>query len=184
MHLSRKLFHATGVGIVVLYHHVPIAQRTMVLALWGAVAILLLVDLARWKIPAVQALFRASFRAVLEPKDTKGLNTSTLYHLGCALTVTLFSPVTACAGILALALGDPAAAIVGSSVRSPRLGSRVSVAGSLACVVAAAAGIACFLPWPKALLGGVAAAVLEACSGSKLDNLTIPVGTAAVLYLL
>jgi phytol kinase len=119
-------------------------------------------------------------RLILDDKDMRGLNGSTLYFGGCALAVALFPKEPACAGILALAFGDPLAAIVGSAVRSPRWRG-ASVAGSSACLVAATLAARCYFPWPIALLGGATATVLEALAGSKVDNFAIPLGTAFVL---
>lgn len=183
MHLARKLFHASGILIVLAYGHVVPDRALMALLLWVAVALLSALDLLRARFPAVQERFQAMFRHILAAKDERGLNGSTLYFGGCALGVTLFSRDPACGGILALALGDSMAAIVGSSVRSPRLG-HVSVAGSSACFLAASAGCALFAPWPAALAGGAMATLMEAVSGAKLDNLTMPVGVGLVLQLL
>lgn len=183
MHLSRKLFHATGILVVLIYAGIPVA-RPVAAALLAGIAILEGgVDLLRSRVPAAQRLFEKSFAALLDPKDMRGINSSTLYFAGCALAVALFPRPHACAGILALALGDPLAAIVGSSVRSPAW-KKVSVAGSAACFVAATLGCRIFFGWPAALVAGLAATVLEAVSGSKLDNLTMPLGTATVLFYL
>jgi dolichol kinase len=182
VHLARKAFHASGIVIVALYRILGVPREAASWILVALVAALAAVDFARSRLPAVQALFATSFRAILDPKDMRGLNGSTLYFAGCGLTVALFPPDVACAGILALALGDSSAAIVGASVRSPRFG-RVSLAGSLACFAAALLGCALFVPLPRAVLGGVAAAVIEAAAGTKLDNLVIPVGAALAMHL-
>jgi dolichol kinase len=179
-HLARKLFHASGIVFVLAYRGLDLARPLVAGLLWGAVALLLLFDLARSRVPQVQAFFRAAFRALIQPKDERGLNTSTCYFAGCAMAVTLAPAAPACGGILALALGDPLAAIIGSAVRSPRW-RNVSLAGSTACFLAALVGCLLFAPWPAALAGAATATVLEAVSGSKLDNFTIPVGVALVL---
>lgn len=183
VHYSRKLFHATGVLVVLVYRLAPLPRAWAAGLLFAIVALLGVLDLLRSRSPAVQAWFRRRFRAILDEKDLRGWNGSTLYFAGCAAAVALFPPDPACGGILALALGDASAAIAGGTVRSPRRG-RVSLAGTLACLLAATAGGLFFFSWPVALAGGAAAALLEAFSGSKLDNLAIPVGTALVLFLL
>ncbi len=179
--LPRKIWHASGALVVVAYVGLGVPRPVAALLLLGIAAFLLLLDLARHRSPFVQELFRRNFRLILDEKDMRGLNGSTLYFGGCALAATFFERDPACGGILALALGDPAAALVGSSVRSPRWG-RVSLAGSAACLVAATLGARLFFPWPPALAAGAAAALLEAFAGSKLDNLAIPLGTSLVLY--
>ena len=183
MHLKRKLFHATGIVIILIYRGTEMDRATALWILWPIVGLLLLLDVLRARSPALQERFLAAFSHILDKKDHRGLNGSTLYFAGCTLAIMLFPPDAACGGILALALGDPAAAIVGSSIRSPKRGN-VSVAGSGACFVFATAACAVFFALPRALAGGAVATVLEAVSGAKLDNLTIPLGTAAVLQFL
>jgi dolichol kinase len=181
--LPRKIWHASGAIIVLLYRGLGMARPLAAGILLGITAFLLALDFLRPRWPALQKLFRRKLSLILDPKDMRGLNGSTLYFGGCALAVALFPPGHACAGILALAFGDPAAALVGSSIRSPRWG-RVSLAGTAACFAAATLGCRIFVPWPAAVAGGIAAALLEAFAGSKLDNLAIPLGTALLLTLL
>jgi dolichol kinase len=181
--LPRKIWHASGAIIVLIYGGLDL-PRPLAAGILIAIAVaLLFLDLVRHRRPGLQDLFRRKLSLILDEKDMRGLNGSTLYFGGCALAVALFPEPAACGGILALALGDPAAAVVGSSVRSPRWG-RVSLAGCIACLVAATLAARVFVPWPAALAGGVAAMLLEAFAGSKLDNLAIPLGTALVLYVL
>ncbi|MHC4956735.1 MAG: diacylglycerol/polyprenol kinase family protein [Planctomycetota bacterium] len=180
MHLARKLFHATGIGIVLIYRLIPVEQTWMAVGLWVCAGLLLMLDVVRHRLPALQAKFLVLFKSILDKKDERGLNGSTLYFTGCAVAVTMFPSKVACVGILALALGDSMAAIIGSSVKSPSMG-RVSLAGSGACFVAATLAARIFFGWGPAVAAGAAAAVLEAISGSKLDNLTMPIGVAAVV---
>jgi dolichol kinase len=180
--LPRKIWHATGALVVVVYDGFAVSRPLAAGLLLGIAGLLLVLDLARHRSPGLESLFRRKLRLILDEKDLKGLNGSTLYFGGCALAVALFPREPACAGILALALADPAAALVGTSVRSPRLG-RVSLAGSLACLAVATLAARWYFPWPIALLGGCAATLLEALAGSKLDNLCIPLGTSLVLHL-
>ncbi len=181
--LSRKLFHASGILVVLVYRLPPLDRWLAATLLWVLVVLLGAIDLARARSPALQAAFLRWLKLILDKKDVHGWNGSTLYFAGCALAVTLTPPACASAGILALALGDPSAALVGSNVESPRWG-KVSLAGSLACFVAATLGCRIFFGWPLSLAGGAAATVIEALSGSKLDNLAIPVGVSMVLMLL
>jgi dolichol kinase len=180
--LPRKIWHASGILVVVVYEGFGVPRPLAAGLLLGIAGLLLLLDVARHRSPALQDLFRRKLRLILDEKDMRGLNGSTLYFGGCGLAAALFQRDAACAGILALALGDPLAAIVGSSVRSPRWG-RVSLAGSTACLVAATLAARWYFRWPVALLGGVSATLLEAFAGSKLDNLCIPLGTALVLTI-
>ncbi len=180
--LPRKIWHASGVLIVLIYRGLDIPRPVGAGILLGIATCLLVLDLLRPRWPALQDLFRRKLSLILDEKDMRGLNGSTLYFGGCGLAVALFREDPASAGLLALALGDPLAAIVGSSVRSPRWG-RVSLAGSAACLVAATLAARVFVPWPVALAAGAAATLFEALAGSKLDNLAIPLATALVVSL-
>ncbi len=182
MHLSRKLFHASGLVIVAIWSLTSCSRELVAWILTGITAVSATVDFARHRSPALQAFFKRSLSAILDEKDMRGFNGTTLYFAGCALAVWLTAAPAAMAGIVALALGDSMAAILGSSIRSPRWG-RISVVGSGACFVAAALGARVWFGWPPALAAGATAMLLEAFSGSKLDNLTMPVGTALVLQL-
>jgi dolichol kinase len=183
IHLSRKLFHAVGVVIPVIYLWTG-WERWIVAAVLGAIFLaLLILDWVRHRFPAFETHFQGAFRILLDPKDSRGLNGSTLYFGGCALTVALFAREPAAAGLFALSLGDPAAAVVGGSIPSPRRG-RVSLAGTLACFAVSAAACWTILPLPRALLAGGVAAAVEAVAGSKLDNFAIPVSVALALTLL
>jgi len=181
---ARKAFHAIGVVIVATYWWGPFARATVAAVLFGIAAVLAGLDLVRARSPAVQAWFFRMFGAITAEKDRHGWNGSTLYFTGCALTVALFAARPACAGVLCLALGDSLAAVVGMSVRSPRLWRGSSLAGTLTCFAVASSCCALFFAWPVAIAGGLAATALEAASGTKLDNLLIPLGTAGVLGLL
>ncbi len=103
----------------------------------------------------------------------------------------------AVAGVLAMALGDTAAALCGRRYGTRRftiLGASRTMEGSLAMFLVAGAAIAGTLvatgalsPHPAAAFGlviGTAAAGLEAISPFGSDNLTVPLGTAGILYLL
>jgi len=180
---ARKLFHSIGVVIVGAYLWGPFARGEVAVVLGAIAGGLGVFDLLRAKNPALQALFFRWFGAITADKDRRGWNGSTLYFAGCALTVALFAKPLACAGILCLALGDSLAAVVGMSVRSPRWGSS-SLAGSGTCLLVCTASCWPFVGFPAAVAGGVAATVLEAVSGTKLDNLLIPLGTAGALWLL
>ncbi|MCZ6574806.1 MAG: hypothetical protein O7C98_16765 [Planctomycetota bacterium] len=180
----RKLFHFSGILIPILHVGAGVPRRWVLGILTAMTAGFFLVDLLRAFMPTLQERFRTLLKAILDPKDMQGLNGTTLYFSGMTLAVWLFpDPAVSMSGVLALAVGDPAAALVGSSVKSPRWG-RVSLAGSAACFVGATAGAAVFQPFARALMAGAAATLLEAFSGSKLDNLVIPVGVAACLRLL
>ncbi len=103
----------------------------------------------------------------------------------------------AVAGLLAMALGDAAANVCGKRYGTRRFsifGASRTMEGSLAMFLVSGAAIAGTLwgmgalePHPAAAFGlvvGTAAAGLEAVSPFGTDNLTVPLGSAGILYLL
>jgi len=127
------------------------------------------------------------------------------FPLSFALLLALFwrpgepgdmAPV-AVAGILAMALGDAAAAMVGKRWGSRRyviLGHSRTMEGSLALFLVTAAAVAAVLhlmaeiPWHPAiafgLVTGTAAAGIESVCPFGSDNLFVPLGAAGLLYAL
>lgn len=180
MQFARKLFHMSGVVVPILYLATDVQRVHLASGLLAIAFLLAALDLARYRIEPLQSFFKARLNLILDPKDLRGPNGSTLYALGCGITVALFERDIACAGLFALILGDPAAALVGRSIRSPKRGN-VSVAGSLACLVVTCAATYPLLGSPRFLWAGLLATVAEAFAGSRYDNLVIPIAVAGPL---
>ena len=177
--LQRKFLHiAVGIWTLALtpwFHHVG----------WAIVA------------PVLFAILNASGKArellpgmAETPREARGLWT---FPLAVALTYLFFweeSPRPAIlAGVAALALGDPAASLVGSRWGQRRLrgsGGR-TLEGSLVffAVTALATGfIAASMnggafAWRMGIGCGLVGAAVEALTPSGWDNLTIPLAVAA-----
>ena len=96
-------------------------------------------------------------------------------------------PPLVSAGLLSLALGDAAAALVGKSIGRHRiLGSKKSLEGSLACfLTCAAAGAWSGFPAGCAVVGAAVGTVIEFMPTTALfnDNLWMPIGVALALRL-
>lgn len=177
--LHRKILHA-AVGLW------TIALTPMFRSVgWAVVA------------PALFAILNASGKArALMPgmaetsREARGLWT---FPLAVALTYLLFwegSPRPAIlAGLAALALADPAAALVGTRWGQRRLrpaaGGRTLEGSSAFFVVTAIATAAVAsgtgggaFPWRMGIGCGIAGAAVEALTPSGWDNLTIPLAVA------
>lgn len=127
-------------------------------------------------------LFFRLFRALASPREAGGLASSTWYVAGVLLTLVLFPPGPALAGILVLALADPAASYVGRRWGRRPLGDG-TVEGSV--VFAAVATLVCL---PLAGIGAAVAAALVAALVERVpalpdDNLTIPVVAGGTVWL-
>jgi phytol kinase len=180
---SRKLVHI-GAGAVL-----PIAwgagiPRGIAVACAGTVTLLALLNHRRRVLPAIEDIDRPSYGTVA---------------YGASITLLLWAgwperAAAACAGVLVMALGDGLAGLVGPMAASPSwtvlsqrrslLGTGVMAAASLASLAALAAFCRSQgLPAPGALevLAMAASAVLlEQIAVGGLDNLTVPLGVAAL----
>jgi dolichol kinase len=129
--------------------------------------------------------FLSFFGGLLRPFEVKsGLPGAFYFIVGTVAVWTLFSMDVSNYALLCLSLADPIAAVVGQSIRSPKLTLSSSVAGSFACFVTAwIIGVATlgqegYSMW-TILRGAVVCTVAEAISlpGGLNDNLLIPVLT-------
>jgi dolichol kinase len=160
------------------------------------------VDVVRWS--GGRGLIDRLLPGVYRDPEPLGISGATLLGAGYLLTVVLFSPQAAAGGILALAVGDPAAAIVGrwyggrvggaSSTATRAVGTTRAAgtaaatgktwAGSLACF-AAVMPVIWLVPGfdlPAAAAAAAMAALVERRTG-PLDNVLVPVAVAMLLDL-
>ncbi len=141
------------------------------------------IDAIRLYDPDLNRRFFRVFMALASPREAKELASSTWYLLGVLVTLLLFPRPYALAGILVLALADPAASVVGRLWgRIPFLGG--SVRGTAAFAVVAFLVLLLFVPWWAALVTAVATALLEASPLDLDDNLLVPLTAAGVLFLI
>ena len=107
--------------------------------------------------------------------------------VGALLTMVLFGsqPLAVWSGLLCLAFGDAAAALVGRKWGRHRWpGTSKSVEGSAACLAACfAACLAAGVPWPAAATAASAVAAVELSPMPFDDNLWIPLSAGAVVWL-
>lgn len=179
----RRIFHAAnGILIVLALQTVPVGHWTALGLLGAAFLLMALVDWVRLANPQLNYLFFRTFPSLVSPREARKVASSTWYALGVILALFLFPRQEALAGILALALADPAAGLVGR-----RWGRRPFGAGTLegtaAFVLVAFLAILAFAPWWAALAAAIVAALVERTPWPVDDNLVIPVTVAAVLHL-
>ncbi len=193
IHLSSTLlaFWAYSLGE-------PVATAGLALATVFVIA----VDLARLGSRRWALWVYRKFPFVFRRDERHTLSGASVMMIGVTLTSALFSPKLATAGILCLAWGDSAAALVGQAwthwmyVRKLRRAGpsrgpvvkrrgRKTLAGTLGCLVVSMAMVLLVMgPSPQvALLGGLAAALMERWTPGRWDNLTMPLATAGVIKL-
>ena len=149
-------------------------------------------EAARRVSPTVNAWCMWFFGPIARDHEHYKINSATWYGTAlCVLAFTAFGP-GGVLGLLALAVGDPAAGIVGRRWGHIRIGGK-SLEGSIAFALFSglAGSIYLFGSGSRdpnellgvALLGGVVGAVVELLSTRLEDNFTIPVFTAWALQL-
>ncbi|MDQ3072558.1 MAG: phosphatidate cytidylyltransferase [Bacteroidota bacterium] len=182
---TRKMVHAVG-GIIALLFPVYFTDHWPVLVLSAAFALMLLLSRSFKLLPSINAVDRHTLGSIMFPIAVYGCFLA-YYYSG---KVTFFyHPV------LILALADPAAALVGKCWPSGtyRVGKETkSLSGSLAFFTVAVTASALILArtnfmesefWLVVFASAAVTTLTEGISRNGLDNLTIPLGALAVLWL-
>ncbi len=186
LEVRRKAIHAaTGLAAFwVLLLPEPAATGGLVVAVLAVLAL----EQVRLRSPAFAAALARAMPGVYRPSEARRLSGAFLLVAGYAAASAFFGARAAAAGILALAAGDAAAALVGRawSRRRGAEGRGRTLAGSLACFVATAGVVALMVPvsGTVVLAAAVTAAALERWDPWGADNVLIPVGVALVVELL
>jgi glycerol-3-phosphate acyltransferase PlsY len=151
-----------------------------------ATALFLLLDIVRlYNFPAYSR-FSYLFRPFLRESEQKRLSGAFYFAAGCLITALVFDKPLAGVAVLFLTFGDLAATLIGSSKGRIRLWGK-TLEGSLACLavcslIAIIASLNDVGISPLALSTGVlAATLLEALPWGVNDNLSLPIGSAAIM---
>lgn len=165
-----------------------VAQRDVVASLLVLVGIAVVVELLRRRSVRIGALFERTVGGMLRAHEHDGRGITGATWLLLALAGAAALPLAAAiAATWAAGVGDAMAALVGRAWRRVRPGEGKTLAGSLACALATAAGAATLAGFtlPHALLIGTAAAAAERPALRVDDNLRVAAGAAlAALVLL
>jgi diacylglycerol kinase (CTP) len=190
-HVARKLYHAAmGLICFSLYAFLltPSQALIAVLVIGGPLIIL---DLARLRVPKLRSAALQVFGSVMRCDELNQVSGNSFYVLGLLAVVIFFSKPIALLCILYLALGDPAAAIIGTAWGRHRvLGSKKSVEGAIgnflisalaSFVFALAYGASNQRALTIALVGGLSSMIAECLPIPLDDNLTVPVISGLLL---
>ena len=180
----RRVFHASNGTILVLaLLWLPIPDAVVFSALGTLLAALLFLDVVRLTRPAVNRVFFQAFMLLASPREARKVASSTWYLLGVFLALLFFPRTAALAGILTMALGDPAAAVVGWKYGRRKLGNG-SLEGSITFALVAFGVQILFFPWPVAAAAALVTAAVEALPWPVDDNLSLPLVASGVVTLL
>ena len=184
--LARSLFHAlTGLFAALAYRYVVAFPQAAAIAV-SASLLGLVLEGSRRRFEGLNRRFMALpfVRRVSRPDEYRRLWSSTQFAWGVTLAVMTTSPIAVQVACVVLALGDPAAGLVGRRwplvplVDGKSLGGMLAFVGVGSGAALAYLGLTADLPPPEAARLGISAAmagaVAELCSKRLDDNLTIP----------
>jgi dolichol kinase len=190
--LARKALHMSSAVVPVAY--AAGLDRVVVLAALGAaLAAALAVEAARFRSARARAWFARLVGTLLREHEHAGWSGATWMASSYLLAVALFPRDVAVAAMLAVALGDAAAAVVGRwaaerrAARAPAAPAsrRKTLVGSAACAVVTAAGallVAGLAPLAS-VAAGVAAAAAERPRVGLDDNLRVALAAGGAAWL-
>ena len=161
----------------------------MVIALAVLAAGGLSLDLLRFRISRLNEVFLRWFARLLKAEEGHRVTGATYLLISALIAFYFFGTTIAVAAMMFLALGDPAAALVGRRTPGPRIWGK-SPGGTAAFVAVALLVVAVLggtgaVDYHWALLVGAAVAGLVELAPLRLDdNLTVPVVAGAVMHFL
>jgi dolichol kinase len=206
--LPRRLWHTFG-GLSLPVAGLLAPYDIFLRALVSLTIAFLIVDIVRLRSARVNRRFMISFRALVREREASTLNGSTCFLIAASIVFILCDKSIAAIALAFLAVGDPAAAMVGEkwgktrggaeqgnaadSARSPRnlrfSGMKgKSLEGSLACfvsclVVGVILAVVTHLDLLVVVVGAICATVMESISLRVNDNLSVPLVGAGVMSL-
>lgn len=179
----RRVFHAAnGVAVALLPGTLGLGRQSVLWVLGSLLVVVLAADVARLRVPRLNALFFRLFPSFASPREAVRIASSTWYLIGVVLTWAIFPERVAVPGILVLALADPAAGTVGRLWGRRRLGHGTWL-GSAAFLAVAFLVLAFHLGPAAGLAAALMVAMVEVVPWRLDDNLTVPVAAAFAAWL-
>jgi dolichol kinase len=186
--VTRTLLHvASGLLSVALVHLVT--SRAWLIAIPGTVAVAAWsMEIARRQSGAINDRLMVFFKRIAHPGERYRVNSSTWYATALTLLAAFATPRAAEVGILVLAVGDPAAGVIGRSIGRIPLRANRSLEGTLGFVLVAGLLVVAWLlafdhltvatALIVAFTAAAAGALAELGSTELDDNFTIPLVSA------
>lgn len=187
---TRSLFHVLmGLGSVALVQHV-LTPRSMIMVTAAFAGWAWSMEIGRRFSTRLNELLMIAFKQVAHEHERRKVNSSTWYTTALLILALTSSPRTCAIALVVLAVGDPAAALVGRRWGKTKLVAGRSLEGTSTFVVVGALTTIAMLRlyYPELPMGVTAAlacaaalagAISEVVSKRIDDNLTIPLAAAA-----
>ncbi|MCA6080145.1 MAG: hypothetical protein LE169_04570 [Endomicrobium sp.] len=181
--IKRKGFHLLSLIYTFGYWHLP--KTTIIWGLAVAIAIVVLCECLRFKIPRFNDFFKNNFKGFYRPEEADKISGLIGTLSGALLTVLIFpNRYAVIASFLYFAFGDSAAALAGKALGRHKTFAEKSLEGSLACfAVCFTIGLFIF-NWQVALMGAATAMMVEAIPWKISDNFWMQIINAGILTLL
>lgn len=129
--------------------------------------------------------YQNTFGPILRPEEQDRLPGAFWFLAGTAISSVCFELDVGRYAVLCLSYADPMAALVGSSIKSPRLCGTATLAGCTGCFLTASAIGWSLLPDDTFAIGvGALACTVAESLPIGNDNLLIPIVTASAVQLL
>ncbi len=179
----RRVFHAAcGLGIIAIVEYSGFSRSISLLLFGAGIVACLILDWVRLSVPNANFVFFRWFAALASPREARRIASST-WFVGGVFTTLLIAPAHLFVpSVLVLSLADPAASVVGRLWGRHALG-KGSREGTVAFFLVAGVVTFPFVGLPSALIAACVVAIFEVLPTGIDDNLTVPVVTALVLWL-
>jgi len=181
LEIKRQLFHLVLLSlwlVPVLYFPAPVTLFIMF-------SVLLINLFVVRRVKPFYALFNVFIRHLEREENLDRPGIQALYaNLGVTLSFLLFGKLSS-VGIVVLALGDSFSTLIGKLFGKIRifLNERKTWEGSIAFFLGTYLILLPFLGFERSLLIAIAGSLIEAVDLPADDNLTIPIATTALAYL-
>ena len=174
--VARKAIHLASAVVPVAYA-AGLRRDLLAALLGGALVVALGVEVARRRLPRVRAPFERAVGDLLRPHERARWSGATWMLVAYLLAVALFPRAVAVAAMLAVALGDAAAAVIGRWAGARRVppAPGKTWTGTVACAVATVLGalLVARLAPGAAVACAIAAALAERPRGPLDDNVRV-----------
>jgi dolichol kinase len=178
--IKRKSFHLLSLMYVFGYWYLP--KKIVIFGLGIAIAIVTFFEYVRFKCSKVNNFFKKNFEGFYRAEEVGKISGLIWTLAGAFIAIVLFpNKSMVFASLLYLALGDAAAALVGRTIGRHKIFTSKSLEGSFACfTVCFIIGLFLFNV-QFALIGAIAATLIEAIPWKFNDNFWMQIINAMVL---
>jgi len=190
----RKTYRLVLLAVVIIYYYWP--KKYVILAVSLAFLFSLTLDAIRLISPKANEVVKTIFkpfarfmRFIAKKEELRDFSGTTYALMGCTIIVILFPKYIGIPAILFNIFGDLFATVIGKSIGHIKILHGKTLEGSLACffamfIVVIWAHLKLQLPFLAGTLGALTGTIVELVSLKINDNLTIPIFSGVVMWLL